>query len=51
MGLAIEGREMELLSFLGKKTSMESISNKENQFVDKKGRDQEGGSLFDGDMC
>ena len=49
-GLAIEGREMELLSFLA---PLESTSNKENQFDDEMGRDQEEGgrSLFDGDMC
>jgi len=38
MGLAIDGREITLLSFL---TSLESISNKENQFVDERGMDQE----------
>jgi len=48
MGVGIEGREMELLSFLA---SLESISHKDNQFVDERGRDQEGRrSSFDGDM-
>ena len=48
MGLAIKEREMELLSFLA---SLESINNKDKQFVDERGRDQERGrSFFDGDI-
>jgi len=38
MGLAIKGREMKLLSFLA---SLESVSNKDNQFVDERGRAHE----------
>jgi len=50
IGLAIEGREMELLSFLA---SLESIRAKDNHFVDEMGRVQEerGRSLIDGDLC
>jgi len=40
MGLAIEGRDMELPSFLA---SLESMSTKGHQFVDGRGRDQEEG--------
>jgi len=36
MRLTVEGREMELVSFLA---SLESTFNKENQFVDERGRD------------
>jgi len=48
-GLAIEGREMESLSFLA---SLKSITTKGNQFVDERGRDQDerGRSLLDGDV-
>jgi len=35
-GLAIEGKEMELLSFLA---SLDSMNNKANQLVDERGRD------------
>jgi len=40
MGLAVEGREMELLSLLA---SLETINNKGNQFVNERGGDLEGG--------
>jgi len=40
MGLAIEGSDMELPSFLA---SLESMSTKGDQFVDRRGRDQEEG--------
>jgi len=50
MGLAIEGKETELLSFLA---TLDSLSNKANQGGKEKGREQEEGdrSLFDGDLC
>jgi len=50
MGLAIEDREMKLLSFLA---SLESISNKGNQFLDQRDWDHEERlrSLFDWDKC
>jgi len=42
MELAIEGREMELLSFL---TSLESIRAKDNHLIDDRGRVQEEGEV------
>ena len=50
MGLAIEGKEMKLLSFLA---MLDSLNNKANQLREEKGREQEEGdrSLFDGDLC
>ena len=50
MGLAIEGKEMKLLSFLA---TLDSMNNKANQLVEERGRDQEEGqrSLFDGNLC
>jgi len=48
MGLDIEGKEMELLSFLA---TLDSLNNKANQVGEEKGREQEEGvrSLVDGD--
>jgi len=50
MGLAIDGKEMELLSFLA---TLDSLGNKANQSGEEKGREHEEGerSLFDGDLC
>jgi len=50
MGLAIEGKEMELLSLLA---TLDSTNNKANQLVEERGRDQEDEerSLFDEDLC
>ena len=50
MGLAIEGKEMELLSFLA---TLDSLGNKANQSGEEKGREHEEGerSLFNGDLC
>ena len=50
MGLAIEGKEMELLSFLA---TLDSLNNKVDQVGEEKGRENEEGerSLFDGDLC
>jgi len=42
MGLAIKGREMELLSFLA---SLDSIRAKDNHLVDDRGRVQEEGEV------
>ena len=50
MGLAIEGKEMELLSFLA---SLDSLNNKSHQLEKEKGNEQEEGdrALLDGDSC
>jgi len=50
MGLAIEGKEMELLSFLA---TIDSLGNKANLSGKEKGREHEEGerSLFDGELC
>ena len=50
MGLAIEGKEMELLSFL---VTLDSLNNKANQVGEEKGREQDEGvrSSVDGDSC
>ena len=50
MGLAIEGKGMELLSFLA---TIDSLNNKTKQPGEEKGREHEEGerSLFDGDLC
>ena len=50
MGLAIEGKEMKLLSFLA---TLDSLNNKSHQLGKEKGNEQEEGerALFDGDLC
>jgi len=50
MGLAIEGKGMELLSFLA---TIDSLNNKAKQLGEEKGREHEEGVryLFDGDLC
>jgi len=49
MGLAIEGKEMELMSFLA---TLDSL-NKTHHLGKEKGNEQEEGerALFDGDLC
>ena len=50
MGLAIEGKEMELVSFIA---SLYSLNNKSHQLGEEKGNEQEEGdrAVLDGDSC